>query len=76
MLGVWKGSNFQRAHEILHFRDDSVKGSLKVEQNFCLSKQYLSLLLFAVLIVSQMDYLGYFSSKGAWYVHKLPCITE
>lgn len=36
MLGVRKGSNFQSAHEILHFRDDSVRVSLKVEQHFCL----------------------------------------
>lgn len=76
MLGVRKGSNFQSAHEILHFRDDSVRVSLKVEQHFCLSKLYLSLLLFAVLILSQMDFLGYFSSKGACYIHKLQCITE
>lgn len=63
MFGVRKGSNFQSAHEILHFRDDSVRVSLKVEQHFCLSKQYLSLLLFAVLITDGLSGILFF--KGS-----------
>lgn len=34
MLGIWKGSNSQSTHAILHFRDDATIVPLKVDAAF------------------------------------------
>lgn len=67
MLGIWKESNFLSTHEIIHFRDDSMRVPLKVEAVFLPFQTIFIITAFAVLILSQMGNLGLFSLKGACY---------
>uniref|UniRef100_A0A8C7BIV2 Uncharacterized protein n=1 Tax=Neovison vison TaxID=452646 RepID=A0A8C7BIV2_NEOVI len=62
--GVWKKSNFQSTPAVLHFRGDSVMVPLKVDAAFLPFKQYLSSLLFAVLITDGL--LGIIFFRGSF----------
>lgn len=57
MLGVWKESNFQSTHDILHFRDDSMRVLPKVEAVFLSFQTIFIITAFAVLVLSQMGNL-------------------
>jgi len=66
MLGMWKKSNFQSTPAVLHFRDDSMVVSLKVDAAF-LPFQTISFLLFAVLITDGL--LGIIFFRGSFFIH-------